>query len=110
MILLDTQALVWLMEGSSRLGLQARRAEAESEVVATSAISFWEIGLLVSRNKLTLPVSMDRWADMVEHEAAIEYCQLPARWHSTPGCCPNMGTAIRAIGSCLQRPATLYVR
>lgn len=96
MILLDTQALVWLMEGSSRLGSQARQVEAESEIVAISAISLWEIGLLVSRNKLALPVSIDRWVDMVEHEAAIEILpvtrvvavnagMLPEYEHGDPG-------------------------
>ena len=70
-ILLDTQALIWLMQENGRLGSNARRAEAEDSEVFISAITLWEIGLLTSRQRLVLPQPLDAWTDRVEHEAAI---------------------------------------
>lgn len=72
MILLDTQSLVWLIEDHSSLGKQARQIEAESESVVVSAMSLWEIGLLVSRRKLALSSPIHLWADRVEQDADIE--------------------------------------
>lgn len=71
MILLDTQALVWLMQDDTKLGLIARRMEAEASEVLISAISLWEIGLLTSRRRIVLPLPMDAWSDRVEQQAAI---------------------------------------
>lgn len=57
MILLDTHVILWLQAGSERLGNRSRkridRAFAE-DAVAASAISFWEIGMLVVRNRVSL--------------------------------------------------------
>ena len=49
MILLDTQVLLWLRLGSSRLGQNARRQIErawQSDEVGVSAISFWEVAML----------------------------------------------------------------
>ncbi len=57
MILLDTHVILWLQAGSERLGNRSRklidRAFAE-DGVAASAISFWEIGMLVVKKRLSL--------------------------------------------------------
>ena len=59
MIVLDTHAALWLLAGSSSLGKRSRRI-AESAAVAgqlaISAVSFWEIALLVAKRRL-------RWTD-----------------------------------------------
>jgi PIN domain nuclease of toxin-antitoxin system len=53
-ILLDTHAAIWLATGSSQLGKRSRdlanQAVAESRL-AISAISFWEIALLISKRR-----------------------------------------------------------
>ena len=96
MIVLDTQALVWLVEASGELGAHARELEADSDVIAASAISLWEIGLLVSRSKLALSLPLHQWADRVEQEAvidilgvsrsiAIDAGMLPDYEHGDPG-------------------------
>jgi PIN domain nuclease of toxin-antitoxin system len=57
MILLDTHAFVWLAEDSRRLGTDARRRiarELSRGSVHVSAISFWEIGMLVEARRLRL--------------------------------------------------------
>lgn len=64
MILLDTHALVWMDQDSSKLGRQARklidRAFHEDKVSA-SAISFWECAMLTGKNRLDLPSPVDTW-------------------------------------------------
>jgi PIN domain nuclease of toxin-antitoxin system len=55
-IVLDTHALVWLVTESSSLGRYARSATSEALAageLAVSAISFWEIGLLVHRGRMS---------------------------------------------------------
>ena len=55
MILLDTHAALWFTVGSNLLGRQSRRiarqAAAESQL-AVSAVSFWEIALLIAKRRL----------------------------------------------------------
>jgi len=61
---LDTHALVWVLEGSSRLGSRAGRLAERSlasDTLAASAITFWEIGILVALGRLRLPGSADQF-------------------------------------------------
>ena len=64
MILLDTHVLVWLDEGSPRLGNKALRkinnAFANNDL-AVSAISFWEISMLVQKKRLEMQMEIDVW-------------------------------------------------
>lgn len=60
MILLDTHVLVWLAQGSQRLGPRSRRLidrNAAGDLVAIAAISFWEIAMLVRKGRLDLGAS-----------------------------------------------------
>ncbi|MBU4319002.1 MAG: type II toxin-antitoxin system VapC family toxin [Proteobacteria bacterium] len=64
MILLDTHVLIWLDEGSPRLGknaLQQINKEFEGGVIAVSAISFWEISMLVQKQRLEIQLPLDDW-------------------------------------------------
>lgn len=57
MILIDTHVLVWIAEDARRLGRSARRAierEMKRGSVCVSAVSFWEIGMLVEAGRLRL--------------------------------------------------------
>jgi PIN domain nuclease of toxin-antitoxin system len=57
LILLDSHALVWLASDDKRLGRRARATTDRSLVdgkLAVSAISFWEIALLVVKRRLEL--------------------------------------------------------
>lgn len=57
-ILLDTHALVWLDEGSDKLGKLARQAievAFEADSLAVCAISFWELTMLQQRGRIALP-------------------------------------------------------
>jgi PIN domain nuclease of toxin-antitoxin system len=56
-ILLDTHAAVWFANDDARLGRQSlamAEAALAEDMLAISAISFWEIALLVSKDRLEL--------------------------------------------------------
>lgn len=64
MLLLDTHALVWLDEGSPRLGKRAltemNRALGSNEL-GVATISFWEVAMLVEKKRLDLRIELDVW-------------------------------------------------
>jgi PIN domain nuclease of toxin-antitoxin system len=63
-LLLDTHAAIWITEDQP---LASRAAEAidaayrAGSTVFVSAITAWEIGMLVSRNRLSLVARPERW-------------------------------------------------
>ncbi len=63
-ILLDTHAVIW-MPDAGKLSAAAESALLEAQRLDTpifiSPISAWEIGLLVARGKIALPVSPEAW-------------------------------------------------
>ena len=63
-ILLDTNALIWAMDGDQRLGLASRDMADQAlrdNLLFVSAISFWEVVLLTRRGRLTLAYSSGEW-------------------------------------------------
>lgn len=63
MILLDTHALLWLESGSERLGSRTRRLVDRAladEALGVSAITFWEIGMLIAKERLALARPAER--------------------------------------------------
>ncbi len=75
MILLDSHALLWLNQGSPRLGPQARQAADEAlleDSLAVSAVSFWEVAVLVERHRVELDRSTDRWHRELLRSGLIE--------------------------------------
>jgi PIN domain nuclease of toxin-antitoxin system len=64
MQLLDTHVLVWLDEGSPRLGAKALqtidRALASGQL-GVASISFWEIAMLVRKRRLDIRIELDVW-------------------------------------------------
>ena len=64
MILLDTQVFVWLFMGIAKLGEKSRAAIEEARIqdsVLISAITSWEISMLVSKNRLDLGQDVLHW-------------------------------------------------
>ena len=64
MILLDTHAVLWLRAGDTRLGpvalAEIQRAW-ESDELALSAISFWEIAMLRDKGRIRYPDDVVLW-------------------------------------------------
>ena len=106
MILLDTHVLIWWASGEmQRLSPQALRAiEAEIERAAqpgqpagllVSAISCWEVAMLVQRGRLALSLEVERWLAVVasiaavrllplEPAVAVAATRLPEPFHADP--------------------------
>lgn len=74
MILLDTHALVWLASDPKRLSPAARKAiSAHAASLHLSAVSAWEISLLVRNGRLSLPMKPGAYvAHAIRHLALIE--------------------------------------
>lgn len=75
MILLDTHTLIWLVENDPQLGSAASQHIAEAEkqqAVAVSAISFWEIALLLRKQRLTLVSTAANWRDIALKLGVVE--------------------------------------
>jgi PIN domain nuclease of toxin-antitoxin system len=63
-LLLDTHAAVWIVEDQPLANAAVEAVDAAyraGSTVFVSAISAWEIGLLVARNRLTLVARPERW-------------------------------------------------
>lgn len=64
LIVLDTHAWIWWVDGSSELSKRAGRvidAAVSEGVVSASAISCWEIAMLARKGRLELTTSVDDW-------------------------------------------------
>lgn len=95
MIVLDTHALVWWVGGDPRLSRKAHNAirkELAVGCLGVSAISAWEIGMLVAKGRLALGMDLDNWLDAVQAiqgvallpltaRAAFDSTRLPGRLH-----------------------------
>jgi PIN domain nuclease of toxin-antitoxin system len=105
-ILLDTHTLIWWADGAGeKLSARARkllnqelarveRGEADAGLLV-SAISCWEVAMLVSRGRLALRLEVERWLALVaaipavrllplEPGVAVAATRLPEPFHSDP--------------------------
>ena len=98
MIVLDTHALIWAVEGDGRLGASASRLIEETvqtDRLGVSAITPWEVALLVERGRLRLGRELSGWLEDVlalpgvslvpiEPAIAIDSVRLPGDFHADP--------------------------
>jgi PIN domain nuclease of toxin-antitoxin system len=108
MILLDTHALLWLTE-AERLGAQARKLiDAETGKLHLSAISFWEIAMLIDKRRIALAMPLDSWMQRlfetggftvvaVDPGIAADAGSLPGNIHGDP-CDRIMIASARSLG------------
>ena len=64
MIVLDTHVLVWLDQGLPELGPRCRGladGALKDDALTVSAITFWEVAMLVARKRLALELTVDQW-------------------------------------------------
>lgn len=97
-VLLDTHVLVWLVAGSARLGSQSRsfiQEAAQENSLLVSAITPWEIAMLVSKGRLVLDRELGEWMTVtlalpgirlapLSPEVAIASTHLPGTLHADP--------------------------
>ena len=98
MIVLDTHALIWWVNGDQQLSDKARKAiekeiSSEDGQVFISTITAWEIALLVQKGRLTLTMDVKDWIDIVaaiegvrfvpvDNEVAMQSARLPGEFHT----------------------------
>lgn len=63
MIVLDTHIWVWWVQNDARLTQKYQQwlQEYESDGLGVSIVSCWEVAKLVEKNRLILPLAIDRW-------------------------------------------------
>ena len=97
-VLLDTHVLVWLLAGNPRLGTEAQRLireAAQADLLHLSAISPWEIAVLVQKGRLVLEQDVGEWVkaalalsgirlEPLSPEVALASTRLPGDIHSDP--------------------------
>ena len=110
-VVLDTHALVWLVNGDDQLSTAARKRVEATSCVWVSAITAWEIGMLVAKGRLQLTRDTKEWMDEVlalpgvrlapvDAEVAIASTRLPGELHGDPADRIIVATA-RHLGAAL---------
>jgi PIN domain nuclease of toxin-antitoxin system len=61
MIALDTHAWIWLASNSTKLSRKAKSACSSAEALLVSAISVWEVAMLVAKARLVLDRDVEVW-------------------------------------------------
>lgn len=75
MILLDTHVLIWLSEGSGKLGYRSKELADDAlsaEELAVSAISFWEVAMLRRAGRIELNQPVDAWRTRLLDTGLVE--------------------------------------
>lgn len=98
MIVLDTHTLIWWVTNDAALSKKARtaieRERAGGEIVV-SAISAWEIAMLVERETLVFSMDVENWLAAVQQipgvrfapvdlDVSVKSVQLPGEFHKDP--------------------------
>jgi PIN domain nuclease of toxin-antitoxin system len=96
MILLDTHTLIWLMVEPAKLSAKANesiRAARQSDGIAISAITLWELAWLATHDRLNFNGTLDAFVENMTSRTAIRPItpeiavlanQLPATFPSDP--------------------------
>ena len=99
MIVLDTHALIWWVNGDERLSGTSSKAiaaeESDDGAILVSAITAWEIAMLLQRGRLALALDLDEWLATVASierlslvpispRIAVLAARLPGDFHKDP--------------------------
>ena len=99
MIVLDTHVLLWWVSGSDELSASAEKAInstlTQGGEVMVSAISAWEVSMLIEKERLILSMDVESWFDEVsqidgvrfvpvDNEIGIKATVLPGSFHKDP--------------------------
>ena len=83
MIVLDTHALIWWANQDRLLSAKAKSAIEgtlkRGGEVKISAISAWEVAMLVQRSRLALAMDLDEWLQAVTSIEGVTFVPISAR-------------------------------
>jgi PIN domain nuclease of toxin-antitoxin system len=77
-ILLDTHALIWWVEDGGKLSQRAAAAIVGHGPALVSPISFWEIAVLVERQRLAVDRDLTRWTRDLLDGGNVQLAELTA--------------------------------
>jgi PIN domain nuclease of toxin-antitoxin system len=94
-IVLDTATWIWRASDPKRLTTGARRAIDQAERALVSAISVWEVAMLVAKRRIQLDRPVEAWVDIalalpgiqlapLEPAIAVRSAKLPGEFHPDP--------------------------
>jgi PIN domain nuclease of toxin-antitoxin system len=94
-IVLDTATWIWRASDPKRLTGKARRAIDEAERALVSAISVWEVAMLVAKRRIQLDRPVEQWVDIalalpgiqlaaLDPAIAVRSAKLPGELHPDP--------------------------
>jgi PIN domain nuclease of toxin-antitoxin system len=94
-IVLDTATWIWLVSEPRRLSTRARKQIEGAAVALVSAISVWELAMLVARRRITLDREIEDWVALalalpklelasLDPAIAIRSTRLPGEFHADP--------------------------
>ena len=75
MVLLDTHVLIWMDSAPATLGARTRAAidrAATVDALAVSAISYWEIAILIDKGRLTFAAPLATWRERMLADGIAE--------------------------------------
>ena len=92
--LLDTCALIWLVQKSKRLSASAKRSLVQAADIFVSPVTAWEIAVKYQAGKLVLPLDPAEWFRIavasfnltilpLDYQMLVKSAQLPLH-HSDP--------------------------
>ncbi|UYD31073.1 type II toxin-antitoxin system VapC family toxin (plasmid) [Tolypothrix sp. PCC 7712] len=78
MIVLDTHIWVWWVQNDSRLNQQQRQwlQDYEPDGLGVSILSCWEVAKLVEKNRLILPLAIDKWLEVALAYPGVQLLNL----------------------------------
>jgi len=76
MIILDTHSWIWYVTESSKLSMKAVYAIKEAEICGVSAISCWEIAMLVEQGRIALTLPIEKWIKLALNYEKIDLVPL----------------------------------
>jgi PIN domain nuclease of toxin-antitoxin system len=94
-IVLDTATWIWRASDPKRLSAKARRAIDGADGALVSAISVWEVAMLVAKRRIRLDRPVEQWVDIalalpeiqlaaLDPAIAVRSTQLPGELHRDP--------------------------
>ena len=75
-VLLDTHALIWYASDSPKLSKSAKEQINAAESVLVCAISAWEIGMLVGKERLALAIDVEEWIRLTYKLPKVKWISL----------------------------------
>jgi len=105
LIVLDTASWIWLASDPRRLSARARDRIEAADLALVSAISVWEVSMLVARRRIELDRDVEDWVALalalpklelasLDPAIAIRSTRLPGEFHADPADRIIVATAI----------------